>query len=252
MPLLAGAVVPHAPLLVTGVSAAFESEAGVVRAAVARIALPQADVVVIVSPHGRGAGVYRSSSGSLDAFGVPGRSATVNIDAGLTRRLGRAWDVRELTAPLDHGITVPALIGAFPEHAPVVACTVPETTGPGAASVGAALDAADALGTAVLDIAAELRVVVLVSAHGSAALSPRAPLAERPAGRDLDEAILAAFDHDAGDLALIPGELWAAAGSCGAAPLVLLGHLFADAGGELLAYEAPAGVGYLVAVLEAP
>jgi aromatic ring-opening dioxygenase LigB subunit len=90
-------------------------------------------------------------------------------------------------------------------------------------------------------------VGLVCSAHTSAALSPAAPLTEKPEGRALDTTILEVLNTDCGLLADLPPDLWDAGGSCGAGPLTCFGALFGGTTATVACYEYPFGVGYLVA-----
>ena len=202
----------------------------------------------MVSPHGRSSGVYAGVMGSLDGFGVCGRSMTSATDADAAEELAGVWGRPFLEPPVDHGIAGALLIMGWMGDRPVVAATLAGTTGPGAPGQPAGvIEDAVGLADAVLSISNGRRFGLVASAHTSAALSPSAPLLDRPEGHALDERVLAALGHDASDIADIEPGLWRAAGACGAGPLTVFARLFAGRHAGVLAYEAPAGVGYLVA-----
>jgi len=202
----------------------------------------------MVSPHGRSSGVYSGVMGSLGGFGVRGRSTTSPTDLVVAEELARKWERPFLEPPVDHGITGALLVMGWMGDRPVVAATLAGTTGPGAPGMPAeVIEDAVRLADAVLAISHGRRIGFVASAHMSAALSPSAPLLDRPEGHALDERVLAALGHDAADMADIEPGLWRAAGACGAGPLTVFARLFAGRHAGVLAYEAPAGVGYLVA-----
>jgi aromatic ring-opening dioxygenase LigB subunit len=87
----------------------------------------------------------------------------------------------------------------------------------------------------------------IASAHTAASLTPKAPLALRPEGKELDDLILDCLATDCGSLARVDPELWKEAGACGAGPLTAFGALFEGRRADVLAYDHPFGVGYLVA-----
>ncbi len=175
----------------------------------------------------------------------------VRLDHAASKAVAAEWGA-ERSDLVDEGLSVPLLMGSLPE-VPLVACSMRDWTGRAAGSdridPQGSLDRAEALAEAIRSLATESHVLVVASAHSSAALSPRAPLTERAEGLALDRQILAALGSDAGELSSIPPRAWADAGSCGAGPLAVLGHLFGGRSAEVLAYEAPVGVGYLVATL---
>lgn len=239
------AVVPHAPVLIERVAGTRAGAASKLRAALDALAANGAPQrMVVVSPHASQACVYARAAGSLDDFGVRGVDACASDDEDMAALLAASWPVPLLEAPADHGIVVP--LALLRPTARVAAAGLPECTGPGAGQVTAALDAARALAAALATI--EPRPALFFSAHTSAALTAAAPLAERDAGKALHERIVAALREDVGALASIPASWWEEGGSCGAGPLTALGLLFRGPA-EVLADEAPFGVGYVVAAL---
>jgi len=247
--LVAGAIVPHAPALGLNTGPArIRTSAELIRAAVKSLPLDDCDALVMLSPHGRASGVYSGVMGSLDAFGVRAPSVASPTELAVAEELAREWERPFLEPPLDHGITGALLVMGWMGDRPVVAATLAGTTGPGApGQVAGVIEEAIGLADAVISISNARRIGFVASAHTSAALSPSAPLLDRPEGHALDEEVLAALRHDAGGMADIEPGLWRAAGACGAGPLTVFAKIFSGRRAEVLAYEAPAGVGYLVA-----
>ena len=242
-----GAIVPHAPVLLLPSSddVVAETQTSVAKS-MAELDWNGVDAIVVVSPHGARFGIYRSTAGSLDGFGVHGVAFRGQAHSEVAARLSDLSGAEPLEGPVDHGIVVPLLLAPW-DDVPVVAVALPEVTGPHASSSSRALDAARALASAVCAAANEWPIAFVASAHTAASLSPRAPLAERPAGAQLDRLILDALDDDVAALAHIAPELWSDSGSCGAGPLTAFGEVFAGRASQLVAYTAPAGVGYIVA-----
>lgn len=239
--LLVGLIVPHAPVLVPGIRGTAGEQQD--------LELRKDDdtpLCVVLSPHGVEAGVYRRVRGSLGGFGVPGIDVARRTDRVFGKHLARTWQQPLLESDIDHGVLVP-LIAALPAGLPVVAATLREITGPGAAPVEQAVDAARDLAIAVKAIAGERDLIVAASAHTSAALSPTAPLTDRPAGHELEKQVTFALEEDLGLLSAIDIDLWAEAGACGAGPLTAFGLLFAGQTARVTFREAPFGVGYLLA-----
>jgi aromatic ring-opening dioxygenase LigB subunit len=247
--IVSGAIVPHAPLLTIPLPAGdpVRDEMEAINHARDGLTFDSCDAAVILSPHGRAAGVYRDVRGSLDGFALKGRQVEASVHMEVAEELARAWGQPQIDDPVDHGITGALVGGAFVDI-PVVAVTFPGVTGPKpAADVHSVIDAALRLATALEKVAERSTLAVIASAHTSAALTPRAPLMDRREGHDLDARILGALEGNLEDLTRIEPDLWEAGGSCGAAPLTTIGSLFAGGRGEVLSYGAPAGVGYLVA-----
>lgn len=241
-----GAIVPHAPIVAlrAGPAAvAVADAAGAAWDALARWGCP----VVILSPHGNSSGVSAMGEGDLDGFGPLGISVSVVVDAALVTDLARAWGRPILSERLDHGV-VGALTHAPQPPTAIVGCTFAETTGPSpAGDLAAARGDAEALAGALLEVAATTDIAVVASAHSAASLSPAAPLTERPEGRAFDDALLDALATDNAAIAAIDEELFRIGGSCSMGPLLVWAKLFGGRPSDVLAYDAPAGVGYLVA-----
>lgn len=237
--LVAGAIVPHAPLLLPEVSGPrIVERAGDLLEPLRRFRLPEVDAVVIVSPHGSAAGVYEQTSGDLAGFGCPEVAARTIDAVGLQAEIARVWSTAPLVSPLDHGIVVPLRLGVVPD-VPAVAAVVPD----------GASGKAFADGLAQVAGAHEMRIAVIVSAHTAAALTDRAPLAHRAEAIEIEDAFLRELRRDAGAAALFAADLGQVGGSCSAGPLTVFGSLFSGRVPEIVAYARPFGVGYLAAIV---
>lgn len=250
--MLAGAVLPHAPLLVIEPAAPeIAGAAAQLKQAAAAIAaeLPREATTVVLSPHGEQACVYEQALGDLSAFGAPGPRARWEVDERLRTELARAWGVPLLPKPLDHGAFVPLVLLKPPGK--VVAAALPGWTGPEGAGTDPAevLAGAQAFAAALAAVCGDRRVVLIASAHGSAARSARAPLSQRSGAAEHDWRLAAALSGRVRG-GLLPPPGWHESGSCGAGPLRALGLYLDGAVAEVLAFEAPVGVGYLVVRLE--
>jgi hypothetical protein len=236
--------VPHAPLLVEELSPrGFERPTAAVRAAVAALRWDDAEVVVLLAPHGRRSGVYRRVQGSLAAFGVAGVAGEWETAADVASDLAGRWGVPLLDDGVDHGVLVPLLLGAAGGR-PVVAATAAETAGP-RGDVHAALD----LGRSLAALLRPLGPAVgfIASANTSAALSARAPYGRQGPALEVEEEVLDALVTDVGRLDPLALRLVQQGRSCAAAPLACLARLRRGSRAEVCAYERPAGVGYPVA-----
>lgn len=250
MPLVAAAVVPHAPVLVAGYEGPESADLEEIRSACREVrdVLQAAERVVVVSPHASCSCVYSDVRGDLASFGVEIGPARRRRDERGAATLASDWRMPLVTDDVDHGITVPLLLGCLPD-APVVAAGVVETTGPDAhGAIEQAWDDAAALARAVSLRAADDRIAVVVSAHLGAALDASAPLSLDDRAVDLEQEVLAALEYDVASFTPL-GPALAASGSCGAAPLAVLATLFPGRRLTRLAYKAPFGVGYLVGVI---
>lgn len=218
-----GWLVPHAPLLLPGVNETAETRAlERIRARLPSIESGRA--LVLVTPHGPRPGVFARSVGSLSAFGLSHR---VEAETGPAAALADAWGAELLADELDHGAVVPLLLMAPP--GPVTCVSLP---GPDRAA-----------GTALREVFGD-DLTLIASANGSAGLTPRAPLTEIPEARAAHERFVDAIGRDA---ALMRETAEALPGSCAAGPVGVLADLFEGTAGEVLADEAPVGVGYTIA-----
>lgn len=239
--LLTGALVPHAPVLLPQVNGA---GGAAIRAAAAALDLSEPEVLIFVSPHGASDRVYARAEGDLLGFGVSGLEVRTEVDAALARRLAERWDRSLADDALDHGALVPVAL-LRPER-PVVAVAIGERDD----GVTAAVEAGRSLAHAIGELSVERSIAVIVSGHGSAALSARAPLTDRPEGHRLQEAIVEAATTDLSLLLEIPVGWWEQGGSCSAGAFATLASLFPGRCLEISARDAPFGVGYIVGPVE--
>lgn len=261
MPLVCAGIVPHAPLLSEWVAGEKVSrEAAGVKAAFGSFRsggkwdLGSADLLVIASSHGDFTGVHGSIEGSLEPFGpgLPALEAPGDMAAAMT---ASSSGLPLLEGRVDHGVTVPLLLllEAVPDLAEGDAEVLSPVKFPPLVAFVQGEDDPDplAFGRAVAEatqqLATDRSVAFLASAHSGAGLTPRAPLTELEASKAFDERLLGALRTDVGDISSMPLSDWDAAGSCGAGPLIAFGELFSGQAAEIAAYEAPFGVGYLVA-----
>ena len=233
--MIRGCVLPHAPLLLELEGRMSHPSPAI--ASAARSVDLTADTVVVCSTHGNSTGVYTASSGDLRGFGL-GSTASFPSDSCAAAKLAEGWAKPLLDGEVDHGV-VSALLGAGEVKGKVITCCIPY--------VRSGTDDVASLTSALLEFGKERDVLFVASAHGSASATPKAPLTERPEGRELDRAIFAALRDGPEALLDIPDELWERAGSCGAPALRVLGGLGLGPA-KMLAYDAPVGVGYLVSV----
>ena len=234
-------------MLVPQISGPETSEASArIQAGLSEVDPGDAEVLVVLSPHGARTGVYSQPGGDLGPFGYGSVGVDLHQDDEVAALLAQEWGKPLLEEPLDYGIFVPLILWE-PKRPPsrpvsVVAATFAETS----AVDNDALAFADALAR----LGVTKRMFLVASANGSAGLSPRAPLTEIEGAVELEEALLNALRKDAslaGDAALALSER---AGSCGLGPLLAFAHLFAGRSCRVLAHERPVGVGYTVAVAD--
>lgn len=233
--IVAGAVVPTAPLLVAPGTTGVPDALGPVAAATTHLlaTLPRHDLAILIAP-GPATAAHRGAEASLAGIGRPDLCvvASVHPVEGLPRAAG----------PLPLGLTVLVhLYARAGGDAPVVPVAV-DPCAQAEALVGAGAALADAVG--------DRRAVVLASGDLSAGLTERAPLALVEGAEAWDGQVVDAVASGRLDrLAWMgPGEA-RRVGALGWAPLVVLHGICERArlGTMVRRYAAPRGVGYLVA-----
>jgi len=255
------ALMPHAPILVPEVGrerlASAAASVAAMKAAAVRLVETQPDTVVVISPHSPrkpgsfGIWMGRRLQGSFSRFDAPDVGVDLPNDLRLAEAIGqdarnlglRIWDIH--SQALDHGALVPLryLIAAG-WNGPT---TVFGLNYPGE---GGLTELGRALASAVKEVGSSIALVA--SGDMSHRLTPDAPEGYEPRARDFDlEFItrlrrgsfqdLQRFDSGLRELAaedVVDSTIVAAAATN-----------WATAGHEVLSYEGPFGVGYMVAIL---
>ncbi len=272
MTLIGCFVTPHPPIVVPEVGGARLAEAEVtvqgMRAVQEKTAVLSPDAIVLLSPHApmaiRQMGVSLASSyrGSLIFFGAPGVTLKTEGDQALAAAImGQAAknDVpTTITAShgdvveLDHGAMVPLvyLMGDLARPSRLVLLAFSQLSSAEHVRFG------EAVGQAILE--APQRILYVASSDLSHRLMPGAPAGFDPRALEFDNTVVDTFGRGdwEGLLSIDPG-LTAAAGECGYRSLAVLAGVAAAAraGGlqirnQVLSYEGPFGVGYLVGEVE--
>ena len=240
-----GAIVPHAPVLLAEVQPHLD-EGRWLREATAELHLSDASAVVLVSPHGARAGVYRRPQGTLAGFGVPSIAATAPCDDRLAARLADTWGRPVLDSEADFGIVVPLCMGVS-RDLPVVAVALPEVTGPQAGRLEDALTESRTLAAAILELSGRKDLAVVESALSCAGLSPRSPLTEIPGADLVHKRVEEAAGNDPASLEPLLNDLHEVGDACGIGPLAAVARVLAGMRSIGLNSHHPFGVGYLVA-----
>lgn len=259
--LVFGCIVPHPPILIPEVGGGREAEvAATIRGLEAlgrELAEAQPEALLLVSPHGAshrqamGVLTARSSSGNFVSWGARGLDFSFENDLELVAALREEAQkagiplqpIGEDGYDLDWGVLVPMyFLGRGVQGVPLTPLTFSWLP----------LSTHLAFGQAIQRAAARLkrRVALIASGDLSHRLTPGAPAGYDPMGQVFDQKLveaLRAYDREA-VLSLDP-DLVARAGECGLRSIViLLGALEGlQVQPEVLSYEGPFGVGYLVA-----
>ncbi len=248
-----GCVCPHPPLLVPEIGRDGRAAVSATIAAMQRLStlLGPLDTVVAISPHTPGYGdafTVKSAPalrGDFAAFGCPtvGREMPCDlefVDTLLELAHGEGGLLLESVDDdsLDHGVLVPLTFLA-PQR--LVSLSIVNS-----------YESHKALGSLVRRCADQLARPVLFLASGdlSHRLIPSAPAGFDRRGRVFDASIVELLEHgDFGGLSDLDRSLVSGAGECGLRSLIALGAYLGDdarTNPQVLNYEGPYGVGYLV------
>ncbi len=262
---------PHPPIVVPEVGGKEGEKVAATARAMERLAHlikeTNPEVLVAVTPHGH---VFSDAvtitaldtlEGDLSQFGAPRVTVKYNADLEGARCIREACRVQDLSCALlnqevllsyrfspklDHGLVVPF---SFIEKAGWRGKIIPVNMGL------LPYEELYHFGKILRDVLNKLerKWVLLISGDLSHRLSPNAPAGYSPSGAVFDEIIRQCVrEADVKRIFNLSQELIEEAGECGLRPLVIgLGAMDGyEVKGEELSYEAPFGVGYLVAKFE--
>lgn len=251
---------PHPPILVPEVGRGRDEEisdtADAMRMLASDLAELAPDTLVIMSPHapviGRKIAVIRSKEyhGSLGQFGAAEVSARTACDQELAAAIVRAAGEDTLlvetgaAAPLDHGALVPLAFLDPQGRYPLVLLSIALNGMATFERLGAAVGkAADEVGR---------RIVFVGSGDLSHRLTPEAQAGYSADGAKFDREIVSILKKgDLDALADLDPELIEGAAECGLRSIYTAAGYVGGKPGvhQVLSYEGPFGVGYLVAKL---
>ncbi|OAT80775.1 AmmeMemoRadiSam system protein A [Desulfotomaculum copahuensis] len=269
MPLVFCGVCPHPPIMVPEVGRGEADKVADSRRAMLefgrRLKDSGAQTLVVISPHGPvfrdGVAVNGSPrlKGDLGQFGAPGVKFDLENDLHLAGEIVRAAGEAGITAlllddkkagrygvdlDLDHGVMVPLyFLREAGVRLPLVSIGMSLLPRPRLYTFGTALARA-------VDRAGR-KVALIASGDLSHRLIPGAPAGYEPQGREFDRQVVDLVGRaDAAGILDINADLAERAGECGLRSLIMaLGALDGlSVQGEVLSYEGPFGVGYMVAV----
>jgi aromatic ring-opening dioxygenase LigB subunit len=263
MSLVFGCIAPHPPVLLPEIGRGRERDVFATSRALSDAALrfgrTGSRTVFIVTPHGpayhEAMGVYSApaSSGNMDMWGVGGISFQFENDAEAVELLKGETEAAAIPMgpwpagyDLDHGVLVPIY---FLQVGMPGAALVPLTFS--WLPLNRHFDFGKALGR----VCARLQrpCAIIASGDMSHRLLPGAPNGYHPSGKIFDRALAEAVGKlDAQALLAMDPRLIEEAGECGLrSVMILLGALEGlQVRPEVLSYEGPFGVGYLVATFE--
>lgn len=259
-----GCVAPHPPILVPAVGGPRSEQVRQTREAMRQVAREirrlAPDTLVLVSPHApinartMSVCVAGRYVGGFEAFGAPSVRLSYPGDPILASALEDECKLRRLPVVrigrpdgsyrLDHGAGVPLY---FLQEAGVRAALLV------LAFSGLSVDAHRLFGRTVADVARSVgrRVAVIASGDLSHRLIPGAPAGFSPRAKEFDDTLVSALRRqDRDGVFTMDEDLIFEAGECGYRSVVIALGAMPEAQVQVLSYEAPFGVGYLVVRLE--
>lgn len=261
--LVAGAIVPHSPLLIPRIGKEKRDTLSATIHAYAdleeRLYALGVETLVIISPHATAYGdafsanIAESYVGTMKSFGDHETSVRIRGDLLVLDRLQSALRTKTnipftltTSEDLDYGFTVPLFL--FPELQKRIRLI------PISPSLLGAQAHAD-FGRALKDVLHEnrKRIAVIASADLSHKLTETSPGGFSVEGPAFDSTIRGKIHTmDVNGLLSMDQEAVDAAGQCGYRPILITTALFEHMNVSVreLSYEAPFGVGYLTALIE--
>lgn len=264
-----GAISPHPPLLIPEIGGAdlrrIEATVQGMQAMARQLAAASPETIAVISPHSpsyadsMGIATAPRLEGDFGAFRAPNVRMQFEVDQDLVAAIqaqARSRDIplASISQPhsssgLDWGVLVPMyyIHQALPQDVPVVSLSFSRLPYTEHFAFGHAIrSAADDTGK---------RVAMVASGDLSHRLTPEAPAGYDPMGQAFDQQLVEAVRRGdvQGLLGMDPG-LISRAGECGMRSIIVLfGALDGlDARPEVLSYEGPFGVGYMVASFAVP
>lgn len=259
-----GCIVPHPPIIIPEIGKGRESEISATTHAMenlaGKLAASRPDVIFVISPHGTahydamGVVTTKSLRGDLRSWGAHNLNFRFNADPDITDALQE--EARKSHIPIkaigergyniDHGVLVPFyfLNRKVPNSAlvPLTFCWLPLVTH---YEFGKLL--------ARLAEQRNKRIAIVASGDLSHRLIPEAPAGYDPQGEVFDKKIQdGVLAMDANSILNMDEDLIEHAGECGLRSItILMGALDGlKVKPEVLSYEGPFGVGYMVASFE--
>ncbi len=262
MAVLIGAISPHPPLLIPEVGGKEREKVKKTDLSLKRMAEEfkklDLETILIISPHApyiySSISIYSSKLlyGDFSQFGAPQVYLEYENNESIVNELIRQGKEKSIDfvplspdTPLDHATMVPLYyLNEAKVQSKVVAMS-PEFTAPKEKLIQ--------IGEFIRDICEQTneRIGLIASGDLSHRLSPYGPYGFTPNGPLFDKEVVSAIkNRDLKALLSIPDNIIEDAGECGFKPiLTLIGALpFDEFTPEVLSYEGPFGVGYMVSI----
>lgn len=257
MPIVFSAIVPHPPILIPGVGKDNVKQLKATAQAYAKLEenlyASQAETIIIISPHGP----LNEDSFTMNlnprftvGFGDFGDMATrleLKGDVGLAHKIREKMETK---APLqmiseenlDHGTSIPAYL--LTAHLPKIKIIPLYYSG---LDLKAHYNFGAMIKNEILNLSA--RVAIIASGDLSHRITKNAPAGYSPKGKKFDKKLIDCLQKkQTEEIISLESGLIADAGECGLKSIVMILGMLDGMRYEpqLLSYEAPFGVGYLV------
>lgn len=262
MPIVYGAIMPHPPVIIPAVGGQRVKEVAKTKRAMEeigrRLKAKEIDTVVIFTPHGNvsqvAIPVYVSHifEGNFGYFGADKPTLSFKGDPVFANEMIKEARKQNIEVShigetfLDHGVLVPmyypAMEGFKKPIVPVALAFLPFSE---------LFSFGEVIKTASNNL--NKKIAVIASGDMSHRLTLDAPAGYRPEGKKFDEEIVRLVkENDAEGIMNLDPALIEAAGECGLRSIIMLmGALKGEkVETEVLSYEGPFGVGYMVASLD--
>ncbi len=257
MPLVFAAITPHPPILLPNIGKEHLSKIEKTRQAMDRLEQDlysaKPDLVLIISPHGElnhaafTINLCQKFNANFEIFGDFNTKLDFSGDlvafTAAKETIGAKSPINIISSPdLDHGCSVPLYyLLRHLKETPIVPIYFSMLDSQAHFEFGKALKD--------LILNSDKRVAVIASGDLSHSLSEGSPAKFNPSGKLFDEAVMnAIISCDYASLINIDHQLVEKASECGLRSILILTGILNDISckPEILSYEAPFGVGYLV------
>lgn len=258
MSLVFCAIVPHPPILIPSIGKEHLDTISATRVSLERLEqdlyATKPDTIIIISPHGpiqADSFTVNISNEYTADFKSFGDFATVNKFSGDTilltadkERISEQVPISIISDPqLDHGVSIP--LHYLARHLPQIKIVPIHFS---LLDNQAHLEFGKALKEVAMN--SDKRIAIIASADLSHCVTEKAPLPFNPAGKEFDDTLIKLLtNRDTTGIVNLDPQLVDRAGECGLRSIIIcLGALHGiNHQTEIMSYEAPFGVGYLVA-----
>jgi MEMO1 family protein len=257
MSIVFSAIVPHPPILIPTIGKKNIDQLKATLSSYLKLEqnlyASQAETIIIISPHGPlqedsfALNLSQEFTGDFNEFGDLATKFSLAGDIGLTHKIRERMETKaplQLTSEekLDHGASIPLYL--LTQHLPKIKIIPFYYSG---LDFNAHYNIGQMIKSELLK--SDTRVALVASGDLSHRLTKNAPAGYNPKGKKFDKKLIdKLLKKETGEIIKFDHNLVADAGECGLKSIVIMlgildGMKYEP---ELLSYEAPFGVGYLV------